>query len=65
MEGCSMTTKQANNLGRESRYAKKVREGRQLYGPECCAHDRRPRRQEAASVDTDLEIARLLREGVA
>jgi len=27
---------------KESRYAKKRKRGRMLYGPGCCAHDRTP-----------------------
>lgn len=25
-----------------SKYARKVRSGRQMYGPGCCGHDKRP-----------------------
>lgn len=46
--------------GRESKYAKKVAEGNQMYGPGCCAHKVTPA-QIAAAKKRAAEEERLLR----
>jgi hypothetical protein len=44
--------------GRESKYAKKVAEGKQMYGPNCCGHKRTPA-QIAAGRKRAIEEGRL------
>jgi hypothetical protein len=36
--------------GRESKYAKKVKEGKQMYGPGCCAHKLTPERMRSIRI---------------